>query len=223
MKAVLMNSAAKTSGWDNGQVAHPNGNGGVLTAQGLDNRVGAGRMDLNRAFEQLLWGTADVAGTAPGNLGPVNRTGWDFGLVAEGTNNDYLINQILPVGSKITATLDWFRDRTTVGDTSFSDASYDNLDLELWEAVGWQRHESHRRIQEPLQQQRALQLQAAEDCPVSVARPLDLRAVRPHRRRQQRTLRPGVVSRRAGAGDDHAPRHDATVLFRDPATIIGEF
>ena len=135
MKAVLMNSAAKTTGWDNGQVAHPNGNGGVLTTQGLDNRVGAGRMDLNRAFEQLLWGTADVAGTASGNLGPVNRTGWDFGLVAEGTNNDYLINQILPVGSKITATLDWFRDRTTVGDTSFSDASYDNLDLELWEAV----------------------------------------------------------------------------------------
>src|SRR5262249_18053745 len=33
MKAVLMNSADKTVGWNNGQVAHPNGNGGVLTTQ----------------------------------------------------------------------------------------------------------------------------------------------------------------------------------------------
>jgi hypothetical protein len=136
MKAVLMNAADKTTGWNNGQGAHPNGNGGVLTTQGLDNRVGAGRMNLSRAFEQLLWGTADVAGTGQGNLGVVNRSGWDFGLVAQGTDNDYLIGQILPAGSKVNATLDWFRDRNTVGTTSFTEASFDNLDLELWEAVG---------------------------------------------------------------------------------------
>ena len=61
MKAVLMNSADKTLGWNNGQTANPNGFGGVLTTRGLDNRVGAGRMDLNRAFDQLLSGTTDVA------------------------------------------------------------------------------------------------------------------------------------------------------------------
>jgi hypothetical protein len=136
MKAVLMNAADKTTGWDNGQVAHPNGNGGVLTTQGLDNRVGTGRLNLDRAFEQLLWGTTDVAGTGQGNLGVVNRTGWDFGLVAEGTDNDYLIGEVLPTGSKLNATLDWFRDRNTLGLTNFTDASYDNLDLELWEAIG---------------------------------------------------------------------------------------
>ena len=61
MKAVLMNSADKTSGWNNGQTANPNGFGGVLTTRGLDNRVGAGRMDLNQAFDQFLSGTTDVA------------------------------------------------------------------------------------------------------------------------------------------------------------------
>ena len=54
MKAVLMNSADKTLDWDNGQAAHSNGNGGVMTMRGLDNDAGAGRMNLDRAFDQLL-------------------------------------------------------------------------------------------------------------------------------------------------------------------------
>lgn len=134
MKAVLMNSADKTLGWDNGQIVQPNG--GVITTRGLDDRVGAGRMNLDRAFEQLLYGTKDVAGTLQGNLGFVDRRGWDFGLVAQGTDNDYLIVPILPAGSKFNATLDWFRDRSTQGTTSFFDDSFDNLDLQLWEAIG---------------------------------------------------------------------------------------
>jgi hypothetical protein len=63
IKAVIMNSAAKTLGWNNGQVANSNGFGGVLTTRGLDDRVGAGRMDLDRAFDQFLSGTTDVLGT----------------------------------------------------------------------------------------------------------------------------------------------------------------
>jgi hypothetical protein len=136
MKAVLMNSADKTLGWDNGQTSHPNGNGGVLTNQGLDNRVGAGRMNLDRAFDQLLAGTTDVAGIQHGLLGSVDSIGWDFGEVAEGITNDYLINGILEAGETLTATLSWFRDRSTLGTTNFTDASYDNLDLEMWSAAG---------------------------------------------------------------------------------------
>jgi hypothetical protein len=134
MKAVLMNSADKTPGWNNGQVAQPNG--GVVTTQGLDNRVGAGRMNLDTAFDQFLSGTADVTGTGQGSLGMVQRTGWDFGLVAQGTDNDYLIGATLLAGTKFNATLDWFRDRQTIGATSFRELSEDNLDLQLWEAVG---------------------------------------------------------------------------------------
>jgi hypothetical protein len=132
MKAVIMNSAAKTLGWNNGQTPNPNGSGGVLTTQALDNRVGAGRVDLNRAFDQLLSGTNDVPGTPAGFQGLVNRTGWDFGQVAEGVPNDYLINASLLAGSNFTATLDWFRDRTAPSGATWNDISYDNLDLELW-------------------------------------------------------------------------------------------
>ena len=135
MKAVLMNSADKTSGWNNGQTANPNGFGGVVTTRGLDDRVGAGRMDLNQAYDQLLSGTKDVPGMAQGAMGTVKQTGWDFGQVGQGTTNDYHILGSIQAGSQFNATLTWFRDRLTVGDTGYSDASFDNLDLELWNAI----------------------------------------------------------------------------------------
>jgi hypothetical protein len=135
VKSVLMNAADKTMGWDNGQIAHPNGNGGVITTRGVDDRVGAGRLNLDRAFDQLLVGTTDLAGTNHGLLGTVNPIGWDFGEVAQGVTNDYLINGIIEAGTTLTATLSWFRDRVTNGATDFLDRSFDNLDLELWSAV----------------------------------------------------------------------------------------
>jgi hypothetical protein len=136
MKAVLMNSADKTLDWDNGQVTHSNGNGGIITTRGLDDRVGAGRLNLSRAFDQLLSGTTDVAGLPHGLLGLVDATGWDFGEVTEGLTNDYLISGVLQAGATFTSTLTWFRDRTVLNTTNFTDASYDNLDLELWSVLG---------------------------------------------------------------------------------------
>lgn len=136
MKSVLMNSAEKTLDWDNGQVPHANGNGGVLTSRGLDDRVGAGRMNLDSAFDQLLSGTTDVAGTGQGMLGSVDPIGWDFGLVTEGITNDYLIDQPLKTGSTFSATLNWFRERSTSGTTNFVEEGQDNLDLELWSSLG---------------------------------------------------------------------------------------
>jgi hypothetical protein len=135
VKAVLMNSADKTLNWNNGQTANPNGLGGVFTTRGLDDRVGAGRMNLNRAFDQFLSGTTDVLGTAQGALGNVGKIGWDFGQVAQGTTNDYLITSPLQAGEIFTATLTWFRDRLLTSETSYSEASFDNLDLELWSTL----------------------------------------------------------------------------------------
>jgi hypothetical protein len=135
MKAVLMNSADKTVGWNNGQIAHPNGLGGVRTTQGLDNRVGTGAMNLAAAYDQFLTGTTDIAGFAGGNLGVVNHIGWDFGQVVSGTTNDYFFASPLDEGSTITATLTWFRDRRLT-DTNFTaDDSFDDLNLELWSVV----------------------------------------------------------------------------------------
>jgi hypothetical protein len=130
-----MNSADKIPGWNNGQSPHPNGQGGVLTTQGLDNRVGTGRMNLDNAYNQFLGGTTDVLGTTSGNLGLVSSTGWDFGQVVSGLTNDYFINAPLTAGTQLTATLTWFRDRRINDSNTLNDDSYDNLDLELWNVV----------------------------------------------------------------------------------------
>ncbi len=162
IKAVLMNSADKTLGWDNGQVAHPNGNGGVLTTQSLDDRVGTGRMNLSKAFDQYLSGTTDVAGTASGLIGTVENAGWDYGLAADGATNDYLFDRPLLGGSTFTATLDWFRQRQTYGLSSSEDISFDNLDLELWSAAAGSPLGPHFRIEKRLQQRRAFQLRDSD-------------------------------------------------------------
>jgi hypothetical protein len=135
MKSVLMNAADKTIGWDNGQVSHPNGNGGVLTTQALDNRVGTGRLNLDAAYDQFLAGSTDVAGTSSGDLGVVNEIGWDFGQVVSGTTNDYFFDSSLTDGSMLTATLTWFRDRRINLSNTIFDDSYDDLNLELWSVI----------------------------------------------------------------------------------------
>jgi hypothetical protein len=132
MKAVLMNSADKTLGWDNGQNSHANGNGGVLTTQGLDNRAGTGRMNLETAHEQFLTGTTDIVGTSSGNLGPVDNVGWDFSEVASDATNDYYFETPLLGGTPFTATLTWFRDRAIDAGNNVFDNSFDDLNLELW-------------------------------------------------------------------------------------------
>jgi hypothetical protein len=136
MKAVLMNSADKTVGWNNAQLFHPNGNGGVLTTQGLDNRVGTGRINLAAAYDQFLSGTTDVAGIDGSNLGVVNTIGWDFGQVVSGTTNDYFFDSQLVGGATFTATLSWFRDRRINDSNTVFDDSFDDLNLELWSVEG---------------------------------------------------------------------------------------
>lgn len=111
VKSVLMNSADKTVGWNNGQLA--NGQGGVNTTQALDFAAGAGAMNLDKAFDQYLTaGTRDVLGLANGNLGTVSAVGWDLGNVLLGGNNLYTIGDMLQGGSLFNVTLNWFRDRT---------------------------------------------------------------------------------------------------------------
>jgi len=135
IKAVLMNSADKTVGWNNGQVPHPNGKGGVQTLQALDQDVGTGRINLDRSYDQFLSGTTDVPNTSHGNQGNVATIGWDFGNVTEGIANDYTFNESLEEGATLTATLSWFRDRRVDVFNNAFDESFDDLDLELWTAL----------------------------------------------------------------------------------------
>ena len=129
VKAVLMNSAAKTAGWNNGQTTVA---GRVTTTQSLDYAVGAGALDLANAYTQYTTGTADVAGLGGGN---VATAGWDYGSVAAGSPNDYFL---APVGphSRLAVTLDWFVNRSfnpTL--SSASDVQMANLDLEVWSVL----------------------------------------------------------------------------------------
>lgn len=137
VKAVLLNSARKIPGWNNGQVGHPNGQGGVFTVQSLDYTSGAGALDLAKAYDQYLsGGTRDVVGTPTGVQGVVDSEGWDFGVVNSGVDNVYQIGQALTGGSIFTVTLDWFRSRSFDPFTfSIVDTGQVNLDLRLRDII----------------------------------------------------------------------------------------
>ncbi len=112
VKSVLMNSADKITGWSNGQVSHTNGLGGVTTTQALDWASGAGKLNLDRAFDQYITaGTRDVLGLTPGDLGIVATVGWDLGNVLLGDTNLYSIGSLLQGNSLFNVTLNWFRNR----------------------------------------------------------------------------------------------------------------
>ena len=139
IKVVLLNSADKTAGWNNAQTMV---NGVVRTTQGLDSAVGAGMLDLARAYTQYGGGTCDVPGLGGGN---VQTVGWDYGSVARGAANNYYITQNVAAGSRLTATLDWFVNTSYDGsqlsaadpdNVSASWVQFSNLDLQVWRVVG---------------------------------------------------------------------------------------
>jgi len=127
IKAVLMNAADKTAGWNNGQTVL---NGIITTTQGLDYNVGAGCLDVGRAADNYLDGNFDPQVIGHQYVGP---KGWDLSTVTAGTPNVYDLGT-LTAGLTLTATLDWF------ADTSFDDGNltpavnrFANLDLEILE------------------------------------------------------------------------------------------
>ena len=127
IKAVLLNSAAKTAGWDNGQSLL---GGVVTTTQSLDYAVGAGALDLGKAYAQYTAGTSDVPGLGGGSVASI---GWDYGQVSEGSPNWYNLGSV-ESGKRLTATLAWFVNRSF---TPFQlDVQFANLDLEVWALDG---------------------------------------------------------------------------------------
>ena len=133
VKAVLMNSADKTAGWDNGQHLV---NGVVTTTQALDYAVGTGRMNLTKAYDQYLSGTTGGPGTSVSNLG------WKFGSVDANAMVDYSILPTLLGNTTFTATLTWFANRSYLGVNAdgvvqSSDNALSHLELQLWlNAIG---------------------------------------------------------------------------------------
>lgn len=135
-KAVLMNSADKLSGWDNGQQIM---NNVITTTQALDYAMGAGRMNLNAAFTQYT--TSAYVTTSPGlsysgfNL-PVSSTGWGYGTALLGGINGYTLTSELFAGQEIAVTLDWLRSRSwnaLLGD--YADLAQAELDLMIYQLL----------------------------------------------------------------------------------------
>ena len=135
VKSVLMNSADKIAGWDNGQVLT---SGVVQTLQSLDLVSGAGALNIGRAYDQYVEATTrDVAGTLSGAQGAVGGVGWDFGEAIDGVDNVYLISELIEAGTDFTATLTWFRERTEtyLADFSAQDIGQADLDLRIRDTI----------------------------------------------------------------------------------------
>lgn len=129
IKAVLMNSADKTSGWNNGQTVI---NGILATTQGLDYNVGAGRLNIARAADNYLNGIFDPQVVGYEYVGP---KGWDLSTVTAGMPNVYDLG-ILSAGQTLTSTLDWFADTSfDYGNLTASADRFANLNLEIFEQV----------------------------------------------------------------------------------------
>jgi autotransporter-associated beta strand protein len=139
VKAVLMNSATKPAGWNNGQSTV---GGVVTTTQSLDETYGAGILNMTAAYSQYTGGTTDLSTSlSDGGTATVKPNGWAFGKITHQTSStateDYLFNSSLKAGSTLNVTLDWFADETSNaqgGDPLYG--SFDNLDLQVYLTSG---------------------------------------------------------------------------------------
>lgn len=130
VKSLLLTGADKTTGWNNGQQSMTvSGSTFIQTNQSLDWTLGAGRMNLDKTFDIQVNGQTDVSGTN-GVMGPVSLRGWDFGSAVLGTNNDYVIADVLAAGSTLTTTLSWMRPRGYDG--VFYEYAQADLDVSVW-------------------------------------------------------------------------------------------
>ncbi len=128
IKAVLMNSATKLQGWQQGTVNPLTGfTTGTVTqvTQPLDPNQGAGLLNANGAYLQLaagrqgptVWGTGGYFG----GDGQVGLTGWDLDSVDMGPGQAFMNQYELgtEAGGTVALTLVWNRDiGPTVGGTN---------------------------------------------------------------------------------------------------------
>ncbi len=142
MKAVIINSATKTAGWNNGQ----NWNGTQWsTTQGLDYVTGGGALNLDQAFNQY----ANVTGnTITQLINPTEApsynvlgTGWARTTITRPetsttTNADFVLSGSLTKHTEINTTLNWFVNRTSAANGTAADVAFHNLDLEVWRTDG---------------------------------------------------------------------------------------
>lgn len=124
IKSVLMASATKTEGWNNGQ------NAMNVTTQSLDAVAGAGMMNLDRAIDVYYNGTRELALDGGGQIG---EDGWDAATIGLGQSFEYVFSSAFNQAVSLTVALNWFsvREFNNLTNTG-SDLAFSNLDLEVW-------------------------------------------------------------------------------------------
>lgn len=143
-KAVLMNSADKLPGWDNGQHTEIiNSTAVTVTRQSLDWSQGAGQINLTRAFDDYFAGILSFNGYATNKI-----AGWYLGTISpnadpqQPSHQDFYLWPTLSAGKILDVTLAWFRyrgepslvnDENGVPTLQTSDLGFANLDLEIWD------------------------------------------------------------------------------------------
>jgi len=135
LKALLLNSADKPAGWNNGQQMV---NGVITTTQALDYNTGAGCLNVGRAADNWLSATGfdpKITGPVSVNNTVVGPKGWDLSTVTQSTPNEYDLGN-MSAGDTLTTTLDWFVNSTLPVDENNlvgSAGSFDNLFLQVLE------------------------------------------------------------------------------------------
>lgn len=124
INSVLMASAQKTEGWDNGQDLSN------VTTQGLDTRTGAGRLDLTTAVDVYFLGTRELA--ADGG-GVVAEDGWDAATINLGETFEYVLALPFTETMTLSVALNWFS-VSSYDEVSGAgaDIAFSDLDLEVW-------------------------------------------------------------------------------------------
>ena len=124
IKSVLMASATKTEGWNNGQ------NAMNVTTQSLDEVAGAGMMNLNNAIDVYYSDTRELALDGGGQIG---ANGWDAATIGLGQSFEYVFSSSFNQAVSLTVALNWFsvREFDNLNSTG-SDLAFSNLDLEVW-------------------------------------------------------------------------------------------
>lgn len=128
IKSVLMASARKTEGWNNGQ------NVMNVTTQALDATTGAGMLDLTAAADVYLFGTRELASDGGGVIA---GTGWDAATIDLGSTFEYVFSGAFTQAMTLQVALNWFSVRDfNQGTGVASDLAFSNLDLEVWSVDG---------------------------------------------------------------------------------------
>lgn len=128
IKSVLMASATKTEGWNNGQ------NAMNVTTQSLDAVAGAGMMNLDKAIDAYYLGTRELESDGGGQI---SNNGWDASIIEFEESCDYVFSTAFDQAMSLTVALNWFSVREFNNSTETgSDLAFSNLDLEVWSVDG---------------------------------------------------------------------------------------